>query len=133
VQYIVTFIKRLTHLCLQSLHHRFVDWTKPYTPSLMVGTVTDLARSKSELVAENALLRQQLIILRRQVKRPTCAKTDRMILVLLARASRAWKHALFIVHPETLLRWHRQGFRLFWKDKSRAASSKPKIPQKPWR
>jgi hypothetical protein len=54
VQYIVTFIKRLTHLCLQSLHHRFVDWTKPYTPSLMVGTVTDQARSKSELVAENA-------------------------------------------------------------------------------
>ena len=53
----------------------------------------DLARSKSELVAENALLRQQLIILPRQVKRPTCAKTDRLILVLLPRASRAWKHA----------------------------------------
>lgn len=94
----------------------------------MLGTVTDLARSKSELVAENALLRQQLIILRRQIKRPTCAKTDRLILVLLARASRAWKHALFIVQPETLLRWHRQGFRLFWKYKSRAASSEPKIP-----
>jgi putative transposase len=94
----------------------------------MLGTVTDLARSKSELVTENALLRQQLIILRRQVKRPTCAKMDRLILILLARASQAWKHALFIVQPETLLRWHRQGFRLFWKYKSRAASSKPKIP-----
>jgi putative transposase len=127
VQYIVTFIKRLTQMCLQSLHHRFVDWTKPSNTSLMLGTVTDLARSKSELVAENALLRQQLIILRRQVKRPPCAKTDRLILVLLARASRAWKHALFIVQPETLLRWHRQGFRLFWKYKSRAAFSKPKI------
>src|SRR5258708_28058748 len=115
-------------MCFQSLHHRFVDWTTPSTTSLMLGTVTDLARSKSELVAEDALLRQQLIILRRQVKRPTCAKTDRLILVLLARASRAWKHALFIVQPETLLRWHRQGFRLFWKYKSRAASSKPKIP-----
>jgi putative transposase len=103
VQYIVTFIKRLTQMCLQSLHHRFVDWTKPSNTSLMVGTVTDLARSKSELVAENALLRQQLIILRRQVKRPPCAKTDRLILVLLARASRAWKHALFIVQPETRL------------------------------
>ena len=128
MQYIINFIKRLTHMCFQSLHHRFVDWTKPSTTSLMLGTVTDLARSKSELVAENALLRQQLIILRRQVKRPTCTKTDRLILVLLARASRAWKHALFIVQPETLLRWHRQGFRLFWKYKSRAASSKPKIP-----
>jgi len=50
------FIKRLTRLCLQSLHHRFRDWTKPDTaPSLIVGTLTDLARSKSELVAENAL------------------------------------------------------------------------------
>jgi putative transposase len=120
-------MKWLTSLCLQSLHHRFVDWTKPDTTSLIFGTVTDLARSRSELVAENALLRQQLIILRRQVKRPSCTKTDRLILVLLARASRAWKQALFIVQPETLLRWHRQGFKLYWKYKSRAASTKPKI------
>jgi hypothetical protein len=70
----------------------------------MGGTLTDLARSKSELVAENALLRQQLIILCRQIKRPACTKTDRMILVLLARASRAWKQALFIVQAETLHR-----------------------------
>ncbi len=93
VHEILTFITRLISFCLQSLHHRFVDWTTPSAPSLMLGTVTDLARSKSELVAENALLRQQLIILRRQVKRPTCAKTDRLILVLFARASRACKHA----------------------------------------
>src|SRR5207302_5371127 len=91
------------------------------------GTVADLARSKSELVAENALLRQQLLILRRQVKRPACTKTDRMLLLLLARVVRTWKHALLIVQPETLLRWHRQGFRLFWKYKSRAGSPQPKI------
>jgi putative transposase len=47
----------------------------------MLGTLTDLVRSKSELVAENALLRRQLIILRRQVKQPACTKTDRMLLV----------------------------------------------------
>ena len=80
----LTIIKRLTGLCLQSLHHCFIAWTKPGTPSLMLGVPTDLVRSKSELVAENALLRQQLIILRRQVKRPTCTKTDRMVLVLLS-------------------------------------------------
>ena len=97
---ILTFIKRLTGLCLQSLHPRFVDWTKPDITSLIFGTVTDLARSRSELVAENALLRQHLIILRRQVKRPTCTKTDRLILVLLARASRAWKQALLIVQED---------------------------------
>jgi putative transposase len=124
---ILTFIKRLTGLCLQSLHHRFVAWTKPSTTALILGTLTDLARSKSELVAENALLRQQLIILLRQLKRPACTNTDRMLLVVLARAVRTWKQALFIVQPETLLRWHRQGFQLYWKYKSRAAVSKPKI------
>jgi putative transposase len=125
---ILLFIKRLTRLSLQPLHHRFIDWTKPDTAtSLMVGTLADLARSRSELVAENALLRQQLIILRRHVKRPVFKKSDRMLLVLLARAVRAWKQALFIVQPETLLRWHRHGFRLYWKYKSRTTSAKPKI------
>ena len=130
VQSIVTFIKRLTRICLQSLHRRVIDWTKPdITPALMVGMLTDLARSKSELVAENALLRQQLIILKRQVKRPACTRTDRMLLVFLARMVRTWKQALLIVQPETLLRWHRQGFRLFWKYTSRAASLKPKVSE----
>jgi putative transposase len=122
-----TFIKRLIYMCLQSLQPRFLDWTKPATTSLLLGIVTDLARTKSELVAENALLRQQLILLRRHVKRPAFKKTDRMLLVLLARSVRTWKQALFIVKPETLLRWHRQGFRLYWKYKSRAVSSQPRI------
>jgi putative transposase len=128
VHRILLFIKRLTRLCLQPLHHRFIDWAKPDTAtSLLVGTLTDFARSKYELVAENALLRQQLIILSRHVKRPVLKKSDRMLLILLARAVRTWKQALFIVQPETLLRWHRQGFQLYWKYKSRTASAKPKI------
>jgi putative transposase len=127
VQRILTFVTGLTRFCLQSLHHRYVTWTKPDTTSLILGTLTDLARSKSELVAENALLRQQLIILRRQVKRPACTKTDRMLLVFLARMVQTWKQALFIVQPETLLRWHRQGCKLFWKYKSKAISATPKI------
>jgi hypothetical protein len=85
---ILALITRLTSMSFQSLHYRFIDWTKPATTSLMVGTLTDFARSKSELMAENALLRQQLIILRRQVKRPACTKTDRLLLVLLAKAVR---------------------------------------------
>jgi hypothetical protein len=100
VQGIPTCIMQLTGHCLQSLHHRFVAWTKPDTTSLLLLTLTDRARSKSELVAENALLRQQLIILRRQVKRPACPKTDRMFLVLLARMGRTWKQALFIVQED---------------------------------
>ncbi len=82
---------------------RFVHWTTPLTSSLPLGTLADLARSKSELMAENALLRQQLIILKRQVKRPACTKADRVFLVLLARVVRTWKQALFIVQPDTRL------------------------------
>ena len=129
MQRILTFVTGLTCLCLRSLHRRFVDWTTPSTTALILGTLIDLSRSKTELVAENAFLRQQLIILRRQVKRPACTKTDRMLLVLLARMVRTWKQALFLVQPETLLRWHRQGFKLFWKYKSRAASLTPRISQ----
>ncbi len=127
MNHVLNSIQRLTRMCLQLLQQNFRDWTKPLLTSLMLGTLHDLARSKSELVAENALLRQQLIILKRQLKRPACTRTDRILLVLLARLVRTWKQALFIVQPETLLRWHRQGFRLFWKYKSSATSSKPKV------
>lgn len=88
---------------LQMLQQSFRDWTKPPITSLLLGTVTDLARNKSELVAENALLRKPLIILRRHVKRPACAKADRLLLVLLARAVRTWKQALFIVQGDDAL------------------------------
>ena len=81
--------------CLQSLHHSYITWITPGPTSLLLGTLFDLCRSKSELVAENALLRVPLIILRRQVKRPACIRTDRMLMVLLARMGRTWKQALF--------------------------------------
>ena len=90
---ILTFFKQLIDVCHEGLHHRFVVWTKPAPTSLLLGTLTDLARSKTELVAENALLRKPLIILRRHMKRPSCTKTDRMLLVFLARMVRAWKQA----------------------------------------
>jgi len=57
---------------------------KPAAPALIAGAVVDLVRSKPELVAENALLRQQLLVLRRSVKRPRCTPADRALLVLLA-------------------------------------------------
>src|SRR5213083_1163363 len=123
----ILLLKRFMDPLARGLRARFLQWTRPFTSSLPLQTLADLGRSKSELVAENALLRQQLIILRRQVKRPACTKTDRMLLVLLARLVRTWKQALFIVQPETLLRWHRQGFQLFWKYKSRTASLTPRI------
>jgi hypothetical protein len=75
VHEILTFITRLISFCLQSLHHRLVDWTKPSNAPLILGTLIDLARSRSDLLAENALLRKPLMILRRHMKRPVCTKT----------------------------------------------------------
>jgi hypothetical protein len=78
-------------------------WIKPPPTPLLLSTFADLTRGKSELLAENALLRQQLIILRRQIKRPVYRKTDQVLLVLLARMLRTWKHTLFIVQPEIII------------------------------
>jgi len=132
VQRILTFVTCMIRFCLRPLHNRFVTWTTPNTTSLLLGTLTDQARSNSELVAENALLRQQVTILRRQVKRPACTKTDRIFLVLLAKMVRSWKQALLIVQPETLLRWHRQGFPIFWNYKSGQLLSPQGSPRRPW-
>ncbi len=100
---VLPHLLRLRGFCLNVLHSYFVRWTKQLTVSLLLGTLTDLGRSKSQLIAENALLRQQLIILSRQVKRPVYRKADRVLLVLLARVVQTWKHALFIIQPDTLL------------------------------
>ena len=101
--HIFTTLQQLKDGCLHALSSRLTRWTKPLGTSLPLQTLADLGRSKSELIAENALLRQQLIILKRQVKRPACTKTDRILLVLLARLVRAWQQTLLIVQPDTLL------------------------------
>ena len=78
------------------------------------GFIADLTRSRAELITENALLRQQLIVASRAVKRPAFRVHERGLLVLLARLLPEWRQALLLVKPETVLRWHREGFRLFW-------------------
>jgi hypothetical protein len=77
-----------------------VAWTKPDPPLSWLWTLTDLAKSKSEIVAENALLRKPLIILRRRVLQPAWTKTDTMILGLLAKGTGTWEQDPFIVRPE---------------------------------
>lgn len=62
-----------------------------------------------------ALLRQQLAILQRQVKRPYLSRWDRFGLLVLASRVCRWKDALLIIQADTLLRRHREGFRLFWR------------------
>lgn len=106
---------------LSGVRRRVLTATRPTTAAPLAGVLADLSRSKSELLAENALLRQQLLVLRRSVKRPRCRPADRALLVLLASRLRSWRQALLIVQPETLLRLHRQLFSVYWRRKSRAA------------
>ncbi len=125
---LVNRVKQVIHTRVQVLRKQISIRTKPMNISLVRGSLGDLVRTKPQLVAENALLRQQLIVLNRSVKRPCLTNTDRSLLVLLASRVRAWKDALLLVQPDTLLRWHRQGFRWFWRRKSRAGSRAPRIP-----
>src|SRR5262245_48929925 len=113
---------------LYSLRCAILSCIKPSSDGLVLGMVSDVARSKVELMAENAFLRHQILILRRSIKRPLPTHRDRLLLVLLAYKVRAWKQALLIVQPETLLRWHRELFRWVWRRKSKTTTCKPKLP-----
>ncbi len=75
-------------------------------------------KSRSQLALENLALRQQLIVLRRGIKRPKLRAADRMFWVSLARVWSGWRSSLAIVNPDTVIRWHRMGFKLFWRWKS---------------
>jgi putative transposase len=84
-------------------------------------------RSRSQLAAENLFLRKQLALYgERRVKSRRADDATRITLVVLARLI-DWRAALTIVQPDTLLRWHRKGFRLFWRWKSRAPG-RPSVP-----
>jgi putative transposase len=113
---------------LSWLYQRLKHWTQPTNFSLVSGITSDLIRSRTDLLIENAMLRQQLIILNRRVKRPSVTKQDRLWMVLFARCTRFWKQAILVVQPETVLRWHRDLFRFYWRWKSRKKSRKPKVP-----
>jgi len=103
-------------------------WTKPENHVPIPNAALDLARSKSELMLENALLRQRLIVLQRQVKRPKLTWRDRALFVLLASKLRSWKETLLIVQPDTLLRWHRDLFRRIWRRKSKPKEKRGRKP-----
>jgi putative transposase len=75
------------------------------------------------IAVENLALRQQLAVMKRQCPRPRLRKTDRLFWVWLATVWRDWRKLLVIVRPETVVAWHRQGFRLYWKWISRRKRS----------
>ena len=89
----VKLLVRCLRPVIYYLNKRYKQWTKPDTESLVVGTIVDATRSKRELIAENAFLRQQLIVLKRQTPRASLTPRDRGLLVFLASKVRGWKDA----------------------------------------
>ena len=75
---------------------------------------------KVQLAVENLALRQQLAVFKQSVKRPKIRSRDRVFWVLISKFWCNWQSVLIIVQPETVIRWHRQGFKLYWRWKSRA-------------
>jgi transposase InsO family protein len=84
-------------------------------------------RGRKNLVAENLALRHQLMVIRRQVKRPRLTNADRSLWVILRRFWPDWDKALVLVKPATVISWHREGFRLYWKWKSLPKGGRPCI------
>ena len=96
---------------------------------LILWVVIGLFRSRASLEAEIVALRHQLNVLRRKApKRIAFTTFDRLIFSGLYRISPRIVNALVIVKPETVIRWHRAGFRLFWRWKSRSYGGRPKVP-----
>lgn len=90
------------------------------------GLIADLVRPRIRLIAENALLRQQLIVAERKIAgRVRWAPWQRFTMVVAARVARRWRAAVLLVQPATILRWHRVGFRMFWRYRSRRQGRPP--------
>jgi hypothetical protein len=84
-------------------------------------------RSRVLVEAENLVLRQQLLVLNRRTARVRLRNLDRLVLVWLYRLFPSLVDAIIIVKPETLLRWHRRGFRAYWRWKSWRRGGRPRI------
>ena len=96
----------------------------------LLGTLLALLKSRARLSVENLALRHQLNILRRTVpKRLHFCSTDRLLLVWVSRLWPGVLGAMAVVRPETVVCWHRDGFRAFWRWRSRSRGGRPGIPR----
>jgi hypothetical protein len=94
---------------------------------LLLTVLTSAFKSKSRLEAENAVLRHQLIVLRRKLKaQARLTNNDRWFFVQMYRCFPSTGKVVTIVQPETLVRWHRAGFRRYWRWKSRRRGGRPR-------
>ncbi len=87
---------------------------------LCIGTLVRLLRARRSLLLENLALRQQLAVLKRRHPRPRLELLDKLFWVAVRRFWSGWKQALLVASPETVVRWHRSGFALYWRAISKA-------------
>ena len=90
---------------------------------MIVALCRSLLRTQAALAAENLILRQQLAVFEHSAKKPKLSTRDRVFWVWLSRLWPNWRSMLLIVQPETVIRWHKQGFRLYWRWKSRSKTT----------
>ena len=86
----------------------------------LIGWIVSALGSRKDLILENLALRQQLLALRAQRRRPRLSVRHKLFWVLLRRLWSGWKTPLLLVTPRTVMEWHRAGFRLYWNWLSRA-------------
>src|SRR5687768_3364749 len=97
---------------------------------LMLVAVRAACRQHNGLVMENLLLRHQLAVLTRPTRqrpRGRWGRLDKLLWVLIRRLRRDWRRHLVVVTPETVIRWHRAGWRLYWRWQSRAVGGRPRL------
>ena len=95
----------------------------------LLRTLLSALATRQTLVLENLALRQQLAVLQRNSKRSRLRKADRVFWVSLPRIWNGWAGTLILVKPQTVIGWHRKGFRPYWRLKSRGAGrGRPAVP-----
>lgn len=90
--------------------------------------IRQLGSGHEAVVLENLALRQQLAIYKRMKKLPRLARRDRWSWVVLAQVWKGWRRTLVVVHPDTVVRWHRQRFSRYWTELSNRSRRKPGRP-----
>ena len=112
-------VLRIYSSCLKSLTMFIPRINHPSTMGTVILSLSILIFAMNRhLVIENLSLRQQQAVMKRHVKLPTIRTRNRIFWAIVSNLWKDWKSALIIVQPDTVIRWHRKGFRLFWKFKS---------------
>src|ERR687885_125135 len=95
---------------------------------LLLSLARAFVRDREALVAENLLLRHQLAVLTRPTrKRPRLRARDKLLWLVIRALRRDWRRHLVVVRPESVIRWHREAWRLFWRWRSRGPLGRPRL------